>query len=123
MTTPSLFDHDPPAHARDPYSSRQAASRSRLRARSQAALVLRALVQAGADGATTRAIQRRLFTPSQSAWNKVPTRLLELARLGLVRREEHTRPEDPREDGAQHFLVYTATTDGIDAIGWEHWPS
>jgi hypothetical protein len=123
MTIPSLFDHEPPAHARDPYSSRQAASKTRTRAASQSRSILRVVVEAGPDGATTRHVQRRLYSPAQAAWNKVPTRLLELARKGLVEREPDTRIEDHREDGAQHFLVYRATRAGIDHIGWDHWPS
>lgn len=109
---PSLFDQiDAPARRRDPYSSKQAASRSHLKARSQARRIL-AQLSHYEDGATTRELQRALFDPADTAWNKVPTRLLDLKRKGLARRLDETRPD---EDG-QHFLTYQITAAGHDIL-------
>lgn len=113
MNQQTIFDQiDAPARKYDPYSAKQAAAKARPRAQSQAAQLLSALAGYN-DGATTRDLQRALFRPEQSAWNKVPTRLLDLARKGLVSRSGETRPDE----NGQHFLVYEITTTGRDVLG------
>lgn len=103
----------PPVHRADPYSSRQAAAKAAPKTPNQTRLALAVIVDAGPDGITTREIQRRLWeTPAHPAWNKVPTRCLDLQRKGLTRREAATRPSGHPDDGDQHFLVYVATAEG-----------
>lgn len=108
----TLFDQiDAPVRHNDPYSSKQAAAKSRVAAGSQARRILGQL-SLYEDGASTRDLQRALFDPAQSAWNKVCTRLLDLSRKGLVKRLTETRPDE----NGQHFLAYQITAAGWDIL-------
>lgn len=112
LETPSLFDQiEAPARTRDPYPSKQAASRARATAGGQARRILAQLAYYD-DGASTRELQKALFDPAHPAWNKVATRLLDLSRRGLVRRREDTKPDEH----GQHFLVYEITPAGTEIL-------
>ncbi len=108
MKPADLFDQiDAPTREHDPHSSKTAAERARRSAPGQARAALAILALAGPGGATTREVQKALYSPADPAWNKVPTRLLSLYRKGLVERHDQTRPW-----GGRHFLVYEITAAG-----------
>lgn len=108
-----LFDllAEAPARGRDPYSSKQAAARAHQMARSQAEAALMMIGQADGLGASTREIQQALWSPAETAWNKVATRCLALQRKGLVKRQT-----EPRYHDGQAFLVYEITAAGREAL-------